>query len=160
LRPKGNRMRKKTLFMVGIAFLLLMIGTSVAFLVLWGKMSGSESNGAALHENVKEKAMSTGVKKVFPLKTFVVNLADAGGKRYLRVGMVLELKDAGLTSEVEENLPHIRDKILMILPSKTFDDIKTFEGKMALKREIINGVNSLLKEGKISNLYFEEFVVQ
>jgi len=153
-------MRKKTLVIVGIVFLLMMIGTSVAFLVLWGKMSGSKSNGAAFHENAKEKAMSTGGKKVFPLKTFVVNLADAGGKRYLRVGMVLELKDAGLTWEVEENLPHIRDKILMILPSKTFDAVKTFEGKMALKSEIMNELNSLLKKGKISNLYFEEFVVQ
>ncbi len=153
-------MRKKTLVTVGIAFLLIMIGISVAFFVLWGKMSGSESNGAAIRENVKEKAVSTGGKKVFPLKTFVVNLADAGGKRYLRVGIVLELNEAGLNSEIEENLPLIRDKILMILPSKTFDAIKTFEGKMALKREIMNGLNSLLKEGKISNLYFEEFVVQ
>jgi flagellar FliL protein len=153
-------MRKKTLVMVGIVFLLIMIGTSVAFFVLWGKVSDSKSNGAAFSENAKEKAMSAGKKKVFPLKTFVVNLADAGGKRYLRVGIVLELNDAALSSEVEENLPHIRDKILMILPSKTFDAIKTFEGKMALKSEIMNGLNSLLKEGKISNLYFEEFVVQ
>ena len=153
-------MSKKTLVMVGIAFLLVMIGTSVAFFVLWSKMSDSGSNGAASREGAEEKAISTGSKKVFPLKTFVVNLADAGGKRYLRVGIVLEYSDEGLNSEIETNLPHIRDKILMILPSKTFDAIKTYEGKMALKSEIMNGLNSLLKEGKISNLYFEEFVVQ
>jgi hypothetical protein len=49
-------MRKKTLVMVGIVFLLIMIGTSVAFFVLWGKVSDSKSNGAAFSENAKEKA--------------------------------------------------------------------------------------------------------
>ena len=158
-------MSKRTLVIVGAVFLLLMFGTGIAFFVLWGKVSASKSNNIASHENVAESTLSTsplstGRKKVFPLKTFVVNLADTGGKRYLRLGMVLELDDVALASEIEENLPHVRDKILMLLPSKTFDDIKTFEGKMMLKKEIMNRLNSILKEGKISNLYFEEFVVQ
>lgn len=153
-------MSKKTLLIVGIVFLLLMIGTGVAFFVLWGKVSASKSEHVSSGENIADGTLPTGKKNVFPLKTFVVNLADVGGKRYLRLGMVLELNNIALTSEIEENLPHVRDKILMILPSKTFNDIKTFEGKMSLKSEIMNGLNSFLKEGKISNLYFEEFVVQ
>ncbi|MCP4579109.1 MAG: flagellar basal body protein FliL [Deltaproteobacteria bacterium] len=153
-------MSKRTLMIVGAVFLLLMLGTGVAFFVLWGKVSASKSKNIELLENVAESTLSTGRKTVFPMKTFVVNLADAGGKRYLRLGMVLELDDVALASEIEEKLPQVRDKILMLLPSKTFDDIKTFEGKMMLKKEIMNRLNSLLKEGKVNNLYFEEFVVQ
>lgn len=153
-------MSKKTFVMIAIVFLLLMIGTGIAFFVLWGKVSESKKNPVTSHEAVTENTLPTGKKKVFPLKTFVVNLADPGGKRYLRVKIVLELNHVDLASEIEENLPQVNDKILMILPSKTFNAIKTFEGKMALKKEIMNGLNSLLKEGKVSNLYFEEFVVQ
>ena len=153
-------MSKKTLVMIAIVFLLLMIGTGIAFFVLWGKVSGSKSKSAEPHEVAMENILPTGKKKVFPLKTFVVNLADPGGKRYLRVRMVLEFNHVDLAPELEENLPRIRDQILMILPTKTFDSIQTFEGKVALKKEIINGLNPLLKAGKIGNLYFEEFVVQ
>jgi flagellar protein FliL len=153
-------MSKKTLLIAIIVFLFLMIGTGVAFFVLWGKISESKSDVTSAQVNGNEGALSKGKKDLFPLKTFVVNLADTGGKRYLRVKMVLELNNEGLISEMEENLPHVNDKILMILPSKTFNAIKAFEGKMALKNEIMNGLNSFLKEGRITNVYFEEFVVQ
>jgi len=141
-------------------FLLLLMGTGTVFFVLWEKISESRGDGIASLENDKKNVLMREKKEVFPLKTFVVNLADTGGKRYLRVGIVLELDTAGLTSEINETLPQVRDKILMILPAKTFDDIKTSAGKTALKNQIVNELNSFLKEGKISNLYFEEFVVQ
>jgi flagellar FliL protein len=48
----------------------------------------------------------------------------------------------------------------MILPSKRFDDISSVEGKIALRDEILEKLNSLLKQGKITNIYFKEFVVQ
>jgi flagellar FliL protein len=153
-------MSKKMLMIAGGAFLLLMIGTGVVFFVLLGKISESKPTPAASPPKLEEKAKPRERKNAFALKTFVVNLADPGGKRYLRVGIVLSFKNANLTKELEDKLPQVRDKILMILPSKTFEDIKTSAGKKALKAEILNGLNSFLKQGRISNLYFEEFVVQ
>jgi flagellar FliL protein len=97
---------------------------------------------------------------IFPLEAFIVNLADSDGRRYLKVTMELELSDKRLTEELKKRLPQIRDSILMILTTKRFEDIHRAEGKIALRNEIISKLNSLLKKGSITNLYFTEFVIQ
>jgi flagellar FliL protein len=48
----------------------------------------------------------------------------------------------------------------MILPSKQFSDISSIEGKIALRDEIMGSINDFLTQGKITNIYFKEFVVQ
>jgi flagellar FliL protein len=89
-----------------------------------------------------------------------VNLADRGGKRYLRVTMALELSDPEAMTTIESRLPQVRDAILMILPTKKYEDVSTTEGKIALRKEIMEKINSLMTKGQVNNLYFTEFVVQ
>jgi flagellar FliL protein len=97
---------------------------------------------------------------IFALETFIVNLADKGGNRYLRITMDLELGNPELESEIQKRLPQVRDSILMILPSKRFADISPMAGKIALRDEILETLNGFLIQGEISNIYFKEFVVQ
>jgi flagellar FliL protein len=90
----------------------------------------------------------------------IVNLADHGGKRYLRVTMALELSDPEAATTIESRLPQVRDAILMILPTKTYDEVSTTEGKIALRSEVMEKINSLMTKGRVNNIYFTEFVVQ
>ncbi|MBW2087159.1 MAG: flagellar basal body-associated FliL family protein [Deltaproteobacteria bacterium] len=57
-------------------------------------------------------------------------------------------------------MPQIKDSLLVLLSSKTFIDIKTVEGKMRLRMEIIGRINNFLTSGRVKNVYFTEFVVQ
>ena len=101
------------------------------------------------------------IRSVYSLDTFIVNLADKGGRRFLRVTMDLELKDESLAGEIDKRLSQIRDSILMIIPTKRFEDINSVEGKIALSDEIMTKLNSFLKDGSsITNIYFVEFVIQ
>ena len=95
-----------------------------------------------------------------PLDTFIVNLSGASGRNYLKVEIGLELSDDGLAEEVENKMPKIRDAILLILSTRTFDDIKTGEGKLALKEMIMKRINSFLNTGTVRNVYFTSFVIQ
>lgn len=97
---------------------------------------------------------------MFPLDTFVVNLADSGGKRYLRATLQLELVPEQVAETFEQRLPQIRDVILTILPTKTFEDIRTVAGKAALREEILQRLNTLLNVEGVANIYFTEFVIQ
>jgi len=97
---------------------------------------------------------------IFPLDTFIVNLADKGGKRYLRITIDLELDSEELESEVAKRLPQVRDSILTILPTKRFEDISSAKGKTALRDQMLERINGLLARGQITNIYFKEFVVQ
>ncbi len=74
--------------------------------------------------------------------------------------MDLELKDESLAGEIDKRLSQIKDSILMIVPTKRFEDINSVEGKIALRDEIMTKLNSLLKDGSITNIYFIEFVIQ
>jgi flagellar FliL protein len=115
-------------------------------------------------EAPKEQEVTMG--PIYKLDTMIVNLADQGGKRYLRVTMDLELKPSEnldakeVIDELDKRLPQIRDTILMILPTKQYAEIATTSGKIALRDEIMAKLNALLKKGQISNIYFTEFVVQ
>jgi flagellar FliL protein len=74
--------------------------------------------------------------------------------------MDLELIEASDADKLNERLPQVRDSILMILPSKRFDDIASMEGKTALRDEIIAKLNSFYTKDVVSNIFFTEFVVQ
>ena len=95
-----------------------------------------------------------------PMDSFIVNLTDAQGTRYLKVTMQMEMSHEMLSSEIDKRLPQIRDEVITLLSSKSFDDVSTIAGKRALKRGILSNINKYLTTGKVLNVYFSEFVVQ
>ncbi len=97
---------------------------------------------------------------IHPLDSFLVNLSDPGGKRYLKVNMELELEDQGGLVEVKERNHAVRDSILLLLSGKVYDDISSPAGKLTLKREIISRLNRVLSSGQVKEVYFTEFLVQ
>ncbi len=97
---------------------------------------------------------------IVPLTSFVVNLADPGGRRYLKVTLELELDKKETEQELKTRLPEIRDQIILALSSKTFQQVQGVAGKTVLREELTARLNSILKGGKVKNSFFTEFVVQ
>lgn len=143
-----------------ISVVVLFMGmVGAGFYILWNKMSTPIQNPAELEEEVVKEDEAI-IGPLYPLKTMIVNLADRSGKRYLRVTMELELSDDKMVESMDKRLPQIRDTILMILPTKTFEDISTTPGKIRVRNEMMDKINSLFVNGSITNIYFTEFVVQ
>ncbi|MBI3014040.1 MAG: flagellar basal body-associated FliL family protein [Candidatus Tectomicrobia bacterium] len=97
---------------------------------------------------------------IFVLDPFIVNLAGDNGRRFLKITMDLELGEVKLKEELDRRLPQVRDTILVLLSSKTYEDIESVQGKFKLREEITGRVNSYLQSGKVKKIYFTEFVVQ
>jgi flagellar FliL protein len=93
-------------------------------------------------------------------KPFVVNLNDGSGRRFLKMTMSLEAETPELANEITTKMPQFRDTILLLLSSLSYDDIATLDGKMRLRNQMLNRINTQLTSGKIRNIYFSEFVVQ
>jgi len=156
--------KKFMIIMMGLLVLLL-AAVGGGLFMMWSRVSAldqvvnppvqEESQAAVNEENEEPK-----IGPVIPLDSFIANLADPGGNRFLRATMELELANDDLTKEMEKRLPQIRDCILMILPTRRYQDIQTVEGKTALRTEIIAKLNTLLKKEAIINIYFTEFVTQ
>ena len=154
-------MSKKGLMILVVCFVIIALAVGAGLYVLWGKVSGAApARGEGIEEVAEKNDDSVKLKALLSLETFVVNLADPGGKRYLRVTLALEIDDKDFVTEVKDIVPQIRDKVLLILPAKKFKDIRTSSGKESLRKEIIAQLNPLLDKCKITNLYFQEFVVQ
>ena len=99
-------------------------------------------------------------KVICDMDTFLVNLADAGGRRYLKTTMKLELSNPLALPEIEKRNPEIRDAILMILAGKEYEDIASTGGKASLKQEIMMEMNRILKQGQVTEVYYTDFIVQ
>lgn len=145
-----------------IAFLfLIMIGLTGGLFMIWAKLNAAtvQANNAAT-PNGQAQELHQAIGVIFPMDTFIVNLADGDGKRYLRITMDLELAKGTVADDLKKRLPQMRDNILTLLPSKRFEDIRTVEGKTSLRNEIIANLNGLFGRESISDIYFTEFVVQ
>lgn len=106
----------------------------------------------------EKTAVQEEIGKVIPLETFVVNLAGSKGRKVLKVNMELEVKGQEVIQEIDNRKAQIRDFIIIILSSKTFEEISTKEGKDNLRNEIKDNINTSLSKGKVSNVYFTELI--
>jgi len=114
----------------------------------------SDAKGGGGHGGGKDKAASNNVS----LPPFVVNLADPNARRYLKV--VLEVEVTSNPELLEDNKAKIRDALLMLLSSKTSQDLSTLEGKILLRKEIVDRLNQAIGQPKVSRVYFTDFVIQ
>jgi len=102
----------------------------------------------------------TEVGIMYPLDLFTVNLLSESGRRYLKVELNLEIEGEELAHELDTKKPLLRDIIIRILSSKSLEEISTAKGKETLKEQIVSEINPRIKDGKVMNVYFVDFVVQ
>ncbi len=97
---------------------------------------------------------------ILEFEPFIANLADDGGRRYLKATFQIDFGTAEVPPTMQARLPQTRDLLLTLFTSKTFDDIRTPEGKQQLREEIIARVNQVLDRDLAKAVYFTEFIVQ
>jgi len=97
---------------------------------------------------------------VYPLDPFLVNLADPGRPRFLKVVLQLELDSDAVTPELDALKPKVRDSLLTLLSSKGSADMATVADKERLRNEVLHRLNAFLSAGRVVEVYFTEFVVQ
>ncbi len=122
-----------------------------------GTQAGADGQTAGSSTTTQQQE-AVGV--MVPLEPFIVNLAGSQGKRFLKVTMTLELNDPGTRPEYNDNTERIVDSVLVLLSSKTFEEVYSVQGKFKLKDEITTRVNRFLLVGHVKDVYFTEFVIQ
>lgn len=95
-----------------------------------------------------------------PVKEFQVNLADTGGRRYLRMKIYFGSSARALEREIEQREPQIRSGIIGLLRCNTVKQLEGKEGMDRLRAEILEQVNGLLTTGQVEEIYFDDFIIQ
>lgn len=114
---------------------------------------------------------------IYVLTERVVNLADPGVRRYLKVAMAIEFttgaeefrkasaeerkhKQAEFDKIMAPHAPVIEDAIITIISARTSNEVLSQEGKLQLKDDIKATLHRLLGEGQVANVYFTQFLMQ
>lgn len=116
-----------------IAALVLVLGA--------GGFFGLKGGGGEAKEEEPEIKMGDNA----PIGEFLVNLAD--GRTYLRAAVALHFDATFDAKHLDSDMPVIQDAILMVLSSKSLEDVRSLDGKQKLKWEIAAKVNHSLHAG-------------
>ncbi len=155
-------MKQKTVIIIAVAvFVLFLVMVGIGFFVMWEKIGRLAPPEEIQEEEVVEGDVGRSeMGPIYPLETFIVNLADAGEPRYLKITVNLELEESDAEEEVDRRLPQIRDLFLSLLPTKKSEQLQNMEGKQAVKDELVENLNAILQTGQVSQIYFTDFVIQ
>ena len=98
------------------------------------------------------------IGKAIPLETFLINLAGSRGRRIAKINMELEVQGDKIEEELDIRKAQIRDMVIILLSSKTYDEVSTRQGIDFLRDEVRDTLNGFLTKGKITKVYFTEFI--
>jgi len=93
------------------------------------------------------------------LESFVVNLADPEGGRFLRLGIDLSV-DSASSNPAEVPTARIRDTILAVLTTWRSDALLAPDGKQKLKEELTRALREKVPDLNVRDVYFTDFLVQ
>ncbi|WP_346913551.1 flagellar basal body-associated FliL family protein [Clostridium sp.] len=153
-KEKGGSSKLVLIIVTAIVIFALISGAVFVGYTVATKQAG-KNNSDTSESNVVEK------EATLDLKEFLVSLSDEGKSKYVKVSIFLgsDEKNKKLQKELTAKVPQIRDCVNKFLRTKKSTDF-TIEGEALLKEEIIVKVNELLKNGKITNVYFTDLIVQ
>lgn len=185
-KPKKKSRAKKLVFL--LALLLMILGAAGVGAYWWlymrtpasddGEMA--EMREQAVQETEKSGPEASGDKNaqpasnarierqsplprsgamVLPLPPVTVNLSEPGGRRYLKLGLEVEV-NSDVAAQLKTQNARIRDAIIMLLAGKSYGDIASPDGKVLLKAEIAARLNQILGAQKVVRVYFTDFVVE
>lgn len=121
------------------------------------------------HKNAEAKTAHVPEKKkvpaFLPIDQFTVNISGGGGDRFLQVAFSLELADPKIADELKQQMPVVRSRLLLLLSSKTAEDLGNLAGKQKLMGEILAEARAPLADSEIpgkgvDHVHFSSFVIQ
>jgi flagellar FliL protein len=156
--------KKKSIILwviLGCVVVVIVIGGYFGW-TLFAKKKVNENDDKTKISEAAAKSSPEGVRIIFPLESFIVNLMDntGSGKKYLKVTIELEIGGEAEKKKLESYKTQMKDTILMLLSSRSFEEIKTVEGKLDLKQAVLFQINQMVGQNIVQRIYFTEFVVQ
>lgn len=185
-KPKKKSRAKRLVIILAILLIFLSAGGLGAYWWLFMREPGVDNEGEIATETAQQTASSEsappkddGEKRdnlnstrierqtdlprssglVLPLPPVTVNLADPNGRRYLKLGMEVEV-NSDVAAQLKAQNAKIRDAIIMLLAGKTYGEVASPDGKVLLKAEIAARLNQILGAQRVVRVYLTDFVVQ
>lgn len=86
-----------------------------------------------------------------------------GATRHLQLSVQLVGHDDKYMKSVENDVPAIRNGLLIFLNQKTFEQVNTYEGRESLRLETLQRVNEIISATgtqRVADVYFTAYITQ
>ena len=145
--PKG----KLKLIIAAVA-LLLVVGGAVTWFFLF------RNHGEEMHAEAQPSKPPVFVD----VPEMLVNLVGLPGERvqYLKVKVVLEVKEEKLVEAIKPTMPRVTDIFQTYLRELRPSDLNGSAGLFRLKEELTRRVNAALSPSQVNAVLFKEVVIQ
>lgn len=150
----------KRKLLIPILVIVALVACGVAGYAVWHKMRAPADSAAAA------KAESPPVPVFFALDTFTVNLInpDNDPDRVLYVGFTLRLPDEETRRRINDYLPEIRSRLLLLLSRQTASSLGNEQGKQQLVTQIKQVLAPPLVHGQpqqaVTDVLFTAFILR
>ena len=153
----------KRLIIIVVLLIFLIVGVAAG--AIWYLTQEAANTSEQPQQTTKEKMQTEDnlaqIGPLYPLEPITVNLKTPDEKDvYLKITLSLELNNKLLANELDAKNAIIRDKIILILSSKTADALSSSMGKSQLCDTIKNSLNAILTDGQIRHVYIVDFIIQ
>jgi len=187
---KKPQLELSTNSMMIINNIVMIVIIIVAMLIMYALLDSSITKKIAQfapadeYQDVESDEKQEGI--LLDLGEFILNLADSTHRRYLKVGVAMELSkteeeinlsaepqkpsghseqvadpNADIVAEMERYKPAIRDAVISVLSNKTSDELSTPTGKEIAKEEILEMVNNIFEgQREVLRVSFGQFIIQ
>ena len=92
---------------------------------------------------------------------FMVTFKNGSSLRYLQTELSIMSFEQDVITEIENNRPAVRNKILMHISGQDYDGLETVEGRESLRETVKEAVQQTLRTNlKVEEVYFNTFVMQ
>ena len=133
-----------------------------------GESDGEEGDGEGDEEEDDEEGDEDGASQpavYLPIDpAFVVNFASQGKARFLQITVEVMTRDETVPDQVKLHMPAIRNNLMLLFSTQTYDTVSTLDGKETLREEALEVVQQILEEESgdpgIEAVYFTSFVMQ
>ena len=173
-KPEGGGSKKKLFIIIGAVVAVIIVALVAVLMLGGGKKEGAKEGGGHGEAKTEEKkaeggghggggaeaGKAGGAANIHELDPFIVNIYDGQELRYLKVKIEFELAAPEAKAELDGKKAQLKDAILILLTTKTLQDIQDLNGKNQLRDEILAAANKIIPPGKIAKVYFTDFVVQ
>lgn len=160
MEDQKRNMKKYALF-GGIGVALVLVTAVVMYFLVAPKLGASASARTVAATPPPHYDMGP----TFTLDSRVINLADPGASRYLKITAVLafsvkEDKQDDVNTKIKARQVVLQDIMTSTISTMSVDQLNSAKGKIDLKQALITKFSAVLVELHLSDIYFSEFVMQ
>jgi flagellar basal body-associated protein FliL len=93
----------------------------------------------------------------------LIAMSHRGATRHLQLTVQLVGHDQDYMKTVENDVPAIRNGLLVFFNQQEFSKVSTYEGREALRRETLQRINEIIGatvEERVADVYFTDYITQ